>query len=83
MARVAIAKPGKGGVREVELVFERVFQKPAKAGDKWVEVPVEEEQYALYRDVGPYPKKMYLTRDESEELLGLIAEELNLAIRYE
>lgn len=82
MARVSVAKPGKKGIREVVLVFERIYEKPVKSSGAWIEVPVEEEEYALYRDAGPYPRKMYLTRAESEELLGLVAEELELTLSF-
>ena len=83
MARKSIAKPGGRGIREVELVFERVTEKPVKEGNEWIVVPVGDEQFALYRDSGPFPRKMYLSREEGEELLGLIAEELNLAVRFQ
>lgn len=83
MARRSIAKPGGRGVQEVDLVFERVTEKPVKHGDAWTVVPVDDEQFALYRDSGPFPRKMYLSREEGEELLGLIAEELNLTVRFE
>lgn len=82
MARVTIARPGKKGISDVDLVFERVFKKPAKAAGEWVEVPAKQEEYALYRDVTPFPRKMYFTRDESEELLGLIAQELGLSLSF-
>lgn len=85
MARTTIARPGgRGGrgVREVDLVFERVTEKPFKRGNEWVREPISDEQYALYRDTGPFPRKLYLSREESEELLGLIAEELGLTLHF-
>jgi len=83
MARVAIARAGRTGILEVDLVFERIVEKPAKVAGDWVKVPVSGEEYALYRESGPFPKKIYLSREESEELLGLIAQELNLSLRFE
>ena len=83
MARTSIAKPGGRGVREVDLVFERITEKPVKLGNEWTTVPVDDEQFALYRDSGTFPRKMYLSREEAEELLGLIAEELDLKVRFE
>lgn len=82
MARKSIAKPGGRGIREVDLVFERVTEKPVKRADGWVFEPVDDEQYALYRDAGQFPRKMYLSREESEELLGLIADEIGLTLRF-
>ena len=76
MARAVIARPSKTSVREVELVLERVHEKPVKSKDGWVQVPVQGDEYALYRDAGKFPRKMYLSRDECEELLGMIAQEL-------
>lgn len=70
-------------MREVDLVFERVGEKPERHGNDWIMVPVHDEQYALYRDSGAYPRKMYLSREEAEELLGLVAEELDLKVRFE
>jgi len=70
-------------VREVDLVFERVTEKPAKLGNQWTMVPVDDEQFALYRDSGTFPRKMYLSREEAEELLGLIGEELGLRLRFD
>jgi hypothetical protein len=83
MARTSIAKPGGRGVREVDLVFERVTEKPVKVGNEWTTMAVDDEQFALYRDSGTFPRKMYLSREEAEELLGLIAEELDLKVRFE
>jgi hypothetical protein len=83
MARRSIAKPGGRGVREVDLVFERVTEKPVKLGNEWTTVPIDGEQFALYRDSGTFPRKMYVSREEAEELLGLIAEELDLKVRFE
>jgi hypothetical protein len=83
MARVAIVRAGRGGIREVDLVFERIVEKPAKVAGEWINVAVSGEEYALYRESGPFPKKIYLSREESEELLGLISTELNLSIRFD